>query len=240
MISNNRLAIVFPVYSEELVIEKTILSYYNEFKDKLKFVIIVTEDGSKDNSKEILLRLKEKVPIQLYMNDVKLGYLNAIKNALRYPQDEWVFLVDSDYQFDPKDFWKLQPYMEEFDIILGKKINRQDGIHRLIIAKIYNFLLRLLFNVPFSDMDTGFRLFKNKCIKDNLDKVNYLSFFTAEFVIRSYYSGYKIKEVPVKHLKREGSQTSIFSLRKLPLIVIREFFKVLNFYYHFRLKRNNN
>lgn len=236
---DKKISIVFPVYNEEAIIEKTIKTYYFEYKDKFDFEMILVEDGSTDTSKSILSKVAEELPILVYLSPDRKGYLEAVKDALKYPVNEWVFLIDSDYQFDPKDFWKLAPYMDKFDIILGKKENRADGYYRLIIARFYNFLLRILFGVNYTDMDTGFRLIRAKCIRENMEKVNCLSFFTAEFVIRSHYSGFKIKEVPVGHLKRQGTESNVFPFKKIAYFAIREFYKVFRFYYIFRIKESH-
>ncbi|MES2087480.1 MAG: glycosyltransferase family 2 protein [Patescibacteria group bacterium] len=213
---------VFPVYNEEYIIAKTIHSYYNELKGKLNFEIIAVEDGSTDDTKRILKDLESELSIRVYLSEKRKGYLQAIKDSLKYPRYEWVFLVDSDSQFDPKDFWKLWEYADRYDVILGKKIDRKDGALRSVLSKGYNFLLRRIFKVSFEDMDTGFRLIKKSFLDDVAQKVSYLQFFNAEFVIRVNLAGAKIIEVPVNHFRRQSGKTNIFYLKKIPAIVTKE------------------
>lgn len=217
-----KISVVFPVYNEECIIEKTITSYYNELKGKIDFEMIIAEDGSTDGTKSILKKLKKKLPIRLYMSDERKGYLKAVKDSLKYPKYNWIFLVDSDYQFDPIDFWKLLRYAGEYDIILGKKIKREDRLHRVVLSKGFNFLLRLFFNVPFIDMNTGFRLINRKVLDSVLRDIHCLKYFTSELVIRAYYQNFKIKEVPVAHLEREKGNSNIFPIRRIPSVVIEE------------------
>lgn len=225
-----KISVVFPVYNESYVIEHTIRNYYNELKGKIDFEMIVAEDGSTDGTKEILAKLKKELPIKVYMSNKRKGYLKAIKDSLRHPKHNWIFLVDSDYQFDPVDFWKLLPYVNEYDIILGKKVKRRDPFYRVVLSKGFNFLLRLFFGMPYRDMDTGFRLLNRKVLKIG-EQVHCLKYFTSELVVRSYCEGFKIIEVPVAHFKRKKGSTNVFPIRRIPSVMVEELIGL------FKLKR---
>lgn len=222
MKTDKKISVVFPVYNEEDVIEKTVRSYFNELKGKIEFEMIVAEDGSNDGTKRILKRLKTDLPIRVYMSTKRKGYQTAVIDSLRRPKNDWIFLVDSDYQFSPKDFWKLVPHMEKYDIILGIKTKRKDPIHRIILSKGFNFLLRLFFHVPYTDMDTGFRLIRKNALDATIDEIHCLKYFTSELVIRSHLKGFRIKEVPVTHYKRKAGSTNVFPLRKIPGVIFEE------------------
>ena len=217
-----KISVVFPVYNEDYIIERTVRSYYNELKGKIDFEMIIAEDGSTDGTKAILTRLKKELPIRVYMSDARKGYQKAVIDSLKHPKHDWIFLVDSDYQFEPYDLWKLLPYAGEYDIVLGMKVDRKDPLYRIILSKGFNFLLRLFFGVPYRDMDTGYRLIR----KDVLDKVvrdiHCLKYFTSELVIRSHCRGYRIKEVPVMHFKRKKGSTNVFPIRRIPLVIWEE------------------
>jgi glycosyltransferase involved in cell wall biosynthesis len=217
-----KISVVFPVYNEDYIIEKTIRSYYNELKGKISFEVIVVEDGSTDNTKKVLSRLRRELPIRVYMSDARKGYQRAVIDSLKYPKHEWIFLVDSDYQFDPHDFWKLLPYTGKYDIILGKKVKRKDPVYRITLSKGFNFLLRCCIGVPYRDMDTGYRLIRKKVIGHVIKDIHCLKYFTSELVIRAHYKGFKIKEVPVEHFERKGGSTNVFPIRRIPFVILEE------------------
>ena len=60
-----KLQILLPVYNEASSIKKTLFDIYEALKDKVNFEFIITEDGSTDNTKEILNDLKQKLPMTL-------------------------------------------------------------------------------------------------------------------------------------------------------------------------------
>ena len=222
-----KISVVFPVYNEDYIIERTVRSYYNELKGKIDFEMIIAEDGSTDGTKAILTRLKKELPIRVYMSDARKGYQKAVIDSLNYPKHDWIFLVDSDYQFEPNDFWKLLPYAGEYDIVLGMKAKRKDPLYRIVLSKGFNFLLRLFFNVPYRDMDTGYRLIRKKVLGEVVKDIHCLKYFTSELVIRSHFKGYKIKEVQVTHFKRKKGSTNVFPIRRIPAVVFEEIIGLL-------------
>jgi len=226
------ISVVFPVHNESFIIESTLRNYIAELEGRVPdFEVIVSEDGSTDDTKGVLERLSKELPIKVYMSDKRKGYQQGVIDAISYATKPWLFIVDSDYQFAAIDFWRLEPYRKEYDVILGMKSPRKDPLYRIILSKGYNFLLRLFLKVPYKDMDTGFRLIRLDVANEIAPNVRYMSFFTAEFVIRAHHKGYKIIEVPVPHYARKIGSTTIFYISKLFMICLHQFIGI------FRLRK---
>jgi glycosyltransferase involved in cell wall biosynthesis len=222
------ISVVFPVHNESFVIEQTLRNYVAELVGRVKDVeVIVAEDGSVDDTKGVLERLAEELPIKVYMSDERKGYQKAIADAISHATKPWLFVVDSDYQFAAIDFWRLEPYRRTHDVILGMKRPRKDPFYRVWLSAGYNFLLRLFFGVPYCDMDTGFRLIRREIANKLAPEIRHMSFFTAEFVLRAHYAGYKIVEVPVHHYARKIGSTTIFFISQLVVISFKQFVGLL-------------
>jgi len=218
------ISLIFPVHNESFIIEHTLRTYIHALNGKIKdFEVIVCEDGSTDDTKTVLHRLAQELPIKLFMSEERKGYQDSIVEAISHATKPWLFIVDSDYQFAVIDFWLLEPYRDNYDIILGMKSPRKDPFYRIFLSKGYNFFLRLFFQVPYRDMDTGFRLIRREIALDIAPTVRHMSFFTAEFVVRAHHLNYKIKEVPVTHYERKIGSTTIFYTTKLLKICIDQF-----------------
>jgi len=222
------ISIVFPVCNESFIIEQTLRNYIAEFEGRIQdFEVIVAEDGSTDDTKVVLERLAKELPILLFTSDERKGYQQAVIDAVAHATKPWLFIVDSDYQFAAIDFWRLEPHRTTSDIILGIKCPRRDPFYRVWLSWGFNVLLRRFFRLPYRDMDTGFRLVRRESIEEIAPQIKHLSFFTAEFVVRTHYAGFKIKEIPVHHYARKIGSTTIFYISKLFLICFEQFLGIL-------------
>lgn len=222
------ISIIFPVCNESFIIEQTIRNYIAEFQGRVPdFEVIVAEDGSTDDTKAVLERLAEELPIKVVSSDERKGYQRGVIDALKHATKPWVFVVDSDYQFAAIDFWRLEPRRRTDDIILGIKCPRRDPFYRVWLSWIFNFILRFLFRVPYRDMDTGFRLMRRSVVEEIVPQLCHLSTFTAEFVVRAHYAGHGIREVPVHHYARKIGSTTIYFISSLFFICFEQFMGIL-------------
>lgn len=222
------ISLVLPVHNESFIIEQTLRNYLAELQPRVKDLeIIVSEDGSIDDTKAVLERLEKELPIRLFMSNERKGYQKALVDAISFATKPWLFIVDSDYQFAAIDFWRLDRYRATHDVILGNKSPRRDPYYRVMLSQGYNYLLRTLCCAPYYDMDTGFRLIRKEWADTLKSQVQHMSFFTAEFVVRAHHKGARIIEVPVPHYARKIGSSNIFYLSSLFMICFRQFIGLL-------------
>lgn len=220
-----KVSLVIPVYNEAKVIEEVIRDCHKKIISKLPgSEFIISEDGSNDGTKEILKKLEKELNLRLVMGDERKGYPKSIRDALQLPKNELVLFSDSDGQHEPDDFWKLLEKTGKCDIVIGHKLKRNDPFHRLIFSRGYNFLVGLLLGLWLKDVDSGFRIYKKKVLKDVLKKSATLKECTnSEITIRAFKKGYKVCEVPVKHYARKYGETKSFKASKLAKVIYELF-----------------
>ena len=222
------ISIIFPVCNESFIIEQTIRNYIAEFQGRVPdFEVIVAEDGSTDDTKAVLERLAEELPIKVVSSDERKGYQRGVIDALKHATKPWVFVVDSDYQFAAIDFWRLS--RAGGPTISFSASSAREGI-RFIGSGCpgsSSFILRFLFRVPYRDMDTGFRLMRRSVVEEIVPQLCHLSTFTAEFVVRAHYAGHGIREVPVHHYARKIGSTTIYFISSLFFICFEQFMGIL-------------
>ena len=218
---NPQLSIVLPCHNEEENIEKVVKDIFNELNGKIEFELIISEDGSKDNTKEIIRKLSKKYPIKAILSKNRKGYAGGIKDGVKLASAEYILIMDSDRQHDIKDFWKLWALKDYFDIISGWRIRRADSIFRKIMSKTFQFYAKILFHYPFHDATAPFKLMKKRVAKDIITKCKYMkeSFWT-EFVILAWLKKYSYAEIPVNHRKRK--ETRVYKPKKLLGIIVRQ------------------
>jgi hypothetical protein len=119
----------------------------------------------------------------------------------------------------------LVQYVPDHDVVIGYRAKRRDPLMRLLNAKGWNILNRMLFGLRVRDIDCAFKLFKRDLVKDLPVKARG-AMLSAEFLIRLQRRGIIFKEIPVTHLPRlKGSPTGA-----KPAVIIRAFKEMLQIY----------
>jgi cellulose synthase/poly-beta-1,6-N-acetylglucosamine synthase-like glycosyltransferase len=121
---------IIPAYNEEQCIEKTIMSIHNQNYDKDLFEIIVSNDGSTDNTKKICKKLQKKGIIKL-INKTNGGKANAINHVLKIAKGELIFILDADSYAEPNCMKILTGYFNDKKVAAvssSMKASDQKGI----------------------------------------------------------------------------------------------------------------
>mgnify|MGYP001160807593 FL=1 len=219
---NKPISIVILAHNEVEIIETVISEFHSKIIEKLPgSELIIAEDGSTDGTKEILKKLQEEFSsLRWVEGKKKLGYVNAFKEAMKLPKNDIILFCDCSGKHDPNDFWGMYKIIENCDMVIGYKINRADPFYRVIMGKVFNFFVRLYFNVPFIDIDCPLRIFKkdafNQVSKDDWIEKNLINF---EIVLRFYFSDYIVEQVPVKHFPRKFGESRGLPLKKIPSVI---------------------
>ena len=143
--SIKKLSVIFPIYNEEKTIKRTLIEWKN-ILDKLSinYEMIIAEDGSTDNTKEVLnnLIIKNKKKFISNIKNKKRGYADAVRSSVKIAKGKYILSVDSDGQCDPKDFikfWKKR-YLLNNSVMIGHRFKRNDTKQRLMMSKFSLFL----------------------------------------------------------------------------------------------------
>ena len=131
------------------------------------FEIIVVDDGSKDESRKILQRLKREVKeLKLVFHKENLGYGGALKSGFKAATKDFVFYTDGDGQYSVLELSKLIDKLDgSVDVVQGYKLERHDPWYRLIIGKSYHIFSKIMFGLKVRDVDCDFRLIRRKILE---------------------------------------------------------------------------
>jgi dolichol-phosphate mannosyltransferase len=216
------LEVLLPVHNEAESIEATVRELYTEFSKKVRVGFIVCEDGSKDNTKEILTRLAQEIPMRLNLSDERKGYSRAVREGMQMLEADWLLCVDSDGQCDPKDFWKFWDAREKADVLLGWRVDRQDTLARKTMSRFFYLIYQAAFHTPVHDPSCPYVLFKKEVAHKLADSLREMKQgFWWEFVARVHRGGYSIYEIPVAHRLRAAGVTQVYQAKKMPGIFIK-------------------
>lgn len=217
------LSVFFPFYNEEANIAaqtKQALKIIPQFAEK--FEIILVDDGSADKTGQIGQKLAADHPnVVLVSHSKNRGYGGALKSGFRKAKYEWIFFSDGDRQFDLKEIGRLLPFADQADLVIGYRQKRADTPIRLINAKLFNLLIRLLFGLKVTDIDCAFKLIKKEVV-NSLELKSDGALISSELLIKAQKAGYKIAQTPVSHYPRKiGSPTGAN-----PRVIFKAFYDI--------------
>jgi hypothetical protein len=96
----------------------------------------------------------------------------------------------------------------------GYKISRADPLHRIVIGRIYHYIVSILFGLSLRDVDCDFRLMRRRIFdRINLEKAS--GIICVEMMKKIQDGGFRIVEVPVHHFHRAFGKSQFFNFRRL-------------------------
>jgi len=163
----NLISIVIPVYNEEDCIKNLIEEIYKVVK--LNFELILVDDGSNDNTNQILEQLKNIYHFTIISNKFNKGQSFSIKKGIENSIYETIVTLDADGQNNPKDILLLfNKYFQNSSIKMvgGIRINRKDSTVKIYSSKIANFIRMAILNDNCKDTGCSLKIFdKNIFLK---------------------------------------------------------------------------
>lgn len=219
---NLSISVFFPCYNDAGTIGSMVeLATLTCRQIAQKFEIIVVDDGSEDNSRQILRELTKINPyLRLVFHEKNRGYGGALISGFGASGLDWVFYTDGDAQYDVGELALLtQKVSEKIDIVQGYKIKRHDPWYRIVIGNIYNFGVKLAFGIKIRDVDCDFRLIR-RSVFDKVRLTHQSGVITVEMVKKLEEAGFKFAEIPVSHYNRTYGSSQIFNWRRLIRVAI--------------------
>lgn len=226
----NKVSIIIPIYNEEKTIMDILESVNKQKIDSVEFEIIVVDDGSEDNSLKILHEHKNMYS-KLIESKPNKGKGNAVRAGLKIATGDYVLFQDADLEYDPNDYSNLLLPIKKFnaDLVIGSRLIAPPlvRVHYLwnrvgnqFITGIFNFLN----NTTFTDIYTGYLLFKRELIDPNKLRTNGWE-QQAEILSKIVKSSKMYYEVPISYYGRtyeEGKKIKPKHVLKIIITIIRE------------------
>ncbi|HWQ81946.1 MAG TPA: glycosyltransferase family 2 protein [Ignavibacteria bacterium] len=219
------LSVFFPAYYDEHNIGKVTRSAVKILEElKLKdYEIIIIEDGSPDRTGEVADELAGEFPkVRVIHHAKNLGYGATLKDGFVNAKMDYVFYTDGDNQFDLEEMKKFVALIPFSDIVVGYRKHKQYSLYRKFTSLCYNYLLKVIFDIHYWDIDCAFKLFKTDLFR-KIEIKSIDAFIDAEIMLKANLLDYTVTELGVQHLPRlDGVSTG--ARPSVILRTIREIF----------------
>ncbi|MFO7300885.1 MAG: glycosyltransferase family 2 protein [Acidobacteriota bacterium] len=211
------LTIFFPAYNDSGTIASLVIAARQAALQLTPdFEILVVNDGSADNTAEIVDELARTYPEVRAIHHAKnRGYGGALRSGFAHASRELVFYTDGDGQYDPSEVARLWARLgDDVDLVNGYKISRSDPWHRIVIGRIYHHTVKVLFGLRVRDVDCDFRLMR-RSIFDRIRLEHDSGVICLELMKKVQDAGFRIAEVPVHHYHRAFGRSQFFNVPRL-------------------------
>jgi glycosyltransferase involved in cell wall biosynthesis len=211
------LSIFFPAYNDSGTIASLVITALQTARTLTPdHEVIVVNDGSADNTAEILDELARTYPeVRIVHHEKNRGYGGALRTGFASATRELVFYTDGDGQYDPAEMEVLwRRFDDGVDLVNGYKISRSDPLHRIVIGRIYHHTVKILFGLKVRDVDCDFRLMR-RSIFDTVHLEKNSGVICLEIMKKITDGGFRIVEVPVHHYHRAHGKSQFFNFRRL-------------------------
>lgn len=205
-----RISIVIPCYNEEENIVDTVNMIMTGIDDSVSdYEIILVDDGSMDNSREVMNGLVENNgKIRAFYLPGNTGKGAALRSGFAQARMEWILAMDADMQIDIKELKSYLPFCNEYDIITGYRVDRNERFARSAVSKIYNFVASTVTGTTVHDVGCPFKLLK-KSVVNKLNLASNGFVVDTEIFQNATLRNYLIKELPVKCKPRLKGKSSV-------------------------------
>ncbi len=216
--------VVLPVHNEAESIGATLEEFHRivTIEGGIPIRFVICEDGSKDNTVEVLQKLSQTLPIHLITDTARKGYSKAVLDGFRATTSQYVGFIDSDGQCDPRDFASFVNEQDtgKYELVFGYRNPRHDHWIRILMSNAFGMVYCSLFSIPVRDPSCPFLLIRQDALRKALrgNPGILKQGFWWEFMARCVNCGFRIKELPVAHRARAAGETQVYKPTKVPRI----------------------
>lgn len=221
------ISLVIPMFNEEANIEHAI-GYAVEAlsQHSREYEIIIVDDASTDQSPELVRRATSGNPrIRLISHDFNQKLGASLRTGFGAAKNEFILYMDADLPFDPDVLGRAIRAMNvtRADVISGYRFDRTtEGMRRTLYTILYNWLIRILFNISIRDINFSFKLMRREVLQA-IDLKSEGSLIDAELIVKARNHGFFVQQIGLDYFPRVMG-TSHLSSPTVILKIFREMF----------------
>ena len=204
------ISLIIPLYNEADSIVPLLNEIVRALSEKIAYEIIAVDDGSKDDTASVLLRLMQdaQYPLRVIRHAENYGQSSALHTGIRAAHASWVVTLDGDGQNDPADILKLietrdNSSLPDLKLINGYRKVRQDNLVKIISSRVANFVRGRMLRDMTPDTGCGLKLIH----RDTFLALPFFDHMHRFIPALARRAGVKIMSVEVSHRPRKAGKS---------------------------------
>jgi glycosyltransferase involved in cell wall biosynthesis len=231
-----RVGVILPVYNESALIPLT-FHHVEEFaRTHPDFSFLFVDDGSRDNTPEILRSLIARSDIGAQSDHPRVALLaytpnagkgHAVKTGVESLASELILFTDGDLAYSLDHLLTLAESLKTHDVVIGSRglvhrSERNTTMLRRIMGWTFNKCARLMLGLGYSDTQAGLKGFRAKAAHEIFARQRLGGFaFDVEIVYLAKRLGYSIGEIPAYVSEEHSYKRSKVNLFRDPIRMFR-------------------
>ena len=215
-----KLSIIIPCKNEESNINNTIKKI-KKYLINYKFEILIIDDHSIDKTAKIVKFIsKNNKFVKYHFNKIR-GLGGAINLGIKRSKGEFVCIFMADQSDDPRDLVKYLKKIEnsDNDAIFGSRFVKKSKVInypfvKLLLNRIFNILIQILFLTNYNDTTNAFKLYRKKTIVELQPIVSENFNIFLEIPLKIISRKYKFLVIPITWINRKKGKSS-FKIKEL-------------------------
>lgn len=212
-----RLDCFIPAYNEAADLEANVLRLLSFCREALRegFRITVVDNGSDDGTPAVASRLAAAHAEVGAVRIPEKGRGRALRRAFLGADARWIGYMDADLSTHlsalPEALRRLEAGA---DLVIGSRLmpasHTRRRLHREVLSRTYNALVRRVFRTRISDHQCGFKFMTRETCRDLVPRTeDEIWFFDTELLVLAERSGRRVVEIPVDWIEDLGSTVRI-------------------------------
>jgi dolichol-phosphate mannosyltransferase len=211
------LSVVIPAKNEEGCIAATVEHLHLELRlQQIPHEIVVVDDGSTDSTWSLLHDIHSRIPeCRPIQNVGDHGFGRALIQGFSQVTGDAVVVMMADESDDCRDvvrYWEI--LNQGWDAVFGSRFARGGGVidyprYKLLLNRMANLFLRLLFGVPLNDFTNAFKAYRLTVIKGCLPFLSQHFNMTVELPLKTIVRGYSWTVVPITWRNRRAGESKL-------------------------------
>jgi glycosyltransferase involved in cell wall biosynthesis len=177
--------------------------------------LIIIDDCSTDDTAKVVAEIVVVDDrIRLLNNARNLGHGPSLRRGLDVASGDWLLLLDSDGQLDVADFMEMWERRNVADLVMGRRVERDDPRHRLVLTWFVRLVASLTARAWIADSNVPFKLVRRSLYEHLRSNIPENTFAPSLLLpVGAYRAGARVVVVPVSHRARPAGTSTLHPMR---------------------------